>query len=185
MAGILVALMTPTLDSESGFRTDRLRAERLRPDHYSDLHAMHSDIRHMATLGGVRDEPWTRAYLDRNLAHWAMHGFGLWMLRDRPAGPVIGRSLLRTLTIDGVDEIEVGYSFAPDHWGRGLATEIATACLDLGRHHFGRSSFVAVTLPTNLASRRVLQKVGLHFERDIIHAGLPHVLYRTLRVERT
>jgi RimJ/RimL family protein N-acetyltransferase len=170
---------SPTLDSSGGFRTARLCAERLCADHLADLVRMHSDPLHMATLGGVRDDTWTRAYLNRNLAHWEAHGFGLWMLRPDPHGPIIGRSLLRHLEVDGVDEVEVGYSFVPDHWGRGLATEVATACLTIGRSNWGFTSMVAVTLPTNLASRHVLEKAGLHFERDIIHAGQPHVLYRS------
>ena len=76
------------------FQTARLRAERLLPLHLPDLLAMHEDPRQMATLGGVRDYVWTMAYLERNLAHWDAHGFGLWMLRRLDGGPIIGRVLL-------------------------------------------------------------------------------------------
>ncbi len=67
----------------------------------------------------------------------------------------------------------------PAYWGRGLATEIARRALELARDALGREDVVAFTLPGNRASRRVLAKVGMVYERDVVHAGLPHVLYRT------
>jgi RimJ/RimL family protein N-acetyltransferase len=102
------------------------------------------------------------------------------MLRRLQGGPVIGRGLLRHLDVEGAAEVEIGYSFCPEHWGCGYATEIATACLDVGRDRFGFTSMVALTLPTNTASRHVLEKAGLRYERDVVHASLPHVLYRTV-----
>jgi ribosomal-protein-alanine N-acetyltransferase len=165
-----------SLDS---FSTARLDAERLTADHWDDLRRMDQDERFMAELGGVRDDAGTRAYLERNLAHWAARGFGLWMLRHRDAGRVIGRALLRHLDVDGVDEVETGYGFLPDLWGRGLATEIARACVHIGRERLGLASVVGITLPTNAASQQVMRKAGLQYERDILHAGRPHLLFRT------
>ena len=165
------------------FTTDRLRAERLVPEHIGEIRRMHQDPVVMQSLGGVRDEAETVAYLDRNLRHWADHGFGLWILYERSGDgrgeEPIGRGMLRHLDVDGVDEIEVGYAFYKQFWGRGLATEITMACLALGRRELGRSSFVAVTIPDNVASQRVLQKGGLSFDREIVHAGTTHHLYRT------
>jgi [ribosomal protein S5]-alanine N-acetyltransferase len=133
----------------------------------------------MAHLGGVRDEAATLAYVERNLAHWAKHGFGLWMLRDPAQGALIGRAVLRHLEVEGADEVEVGYGFYPEFWGRGLATEVARACVRIGRAQLGLPSIVAVSLPTHAASQRVMLKAGLVYERDIIHEGLPLVLFRT------
>ncbi len=161
------------------FQTPRLSAERLLPHHFPDLLRMHSDPRQMAPLGGRKDEVATRAYLERNLNHWDDHGFGLWILRERPDGPVIGRALLRYLDVDGRDEVEVGYSFHPEYWGRGLATEIATTCVSLGREQFGLLSIVAITLPDNLASKRVLTKAGLEAAGEMLHAGVRHCLFRS------
>ena len=171
-----LASLPVSLDS---FSTTRLHADRLTEDHWDDLRRMDQDEWFMAELGGVRDEAGTRAYLERNLAHWAARGFGLWMLRDRDTGAMIGRALLRHLAVDGVDEVETGYGFLPDVWGRGLATEIARACVHIGRERLGLESVIGITAPTNTASQRVMRKAGLQYERDIVHAGLPHLLFRT------
>ena len=133
----------------------------------------------MALLGGVRDKAGTVAYLEMNVKHWADHGFGMWMLRDAVSSAFIGRAILRHLDVEGVDEVEVGYGFMPDYWGRGLATEIANACLRIGFDRLGLPSMVAITTPPNLASQRVMMKAGLVYERDILHAGVPHRLFRT------
>jgi ribosomal-protein-alanine N-acetyltransferase len=161
------------------FSTPRLVAERLTRAHLPEVRRMDQNEWFMAHLGGVQDEAATLAYLERNLAHWATHGFGLWMLRDPAEGAPIGRAVLRHLDVDGVDEVEVGYGFYPEFWGRGLATEVACACVGIGRAQLGLPSVVAVTLPTHSASQRVMLKAGLAYEREIIHEGLPHVLFRT------
>jgi RimJ/RimL family protein N-acetyltransferase len=165
-----------TLDS---FSTPRLLAERLTPAHLPEVRRMDQNEGFMAHLGGVRDEAATLAYLERNLAHWATYGFGLWMLRDPARATPIGRAVLRHLDVEGVDEVEVGYGFYPEYWGRGLATEAAGACVRIGRARLGLPSVVAVTLPTHAASQRVMVKAGLAYEREIVHEGLPHVLFRT------
>lgn len=140
---------------------------------------MHQDAEQMALLGGVRTESQTAAYMERNLEHWRLHGFGIWMLRDLSQGQVAGRALLRHLDLDGIDEVEVGYSLHPAFWGLGLAAEVATACLDRARDTLGLASVVALTVPENHRSQRVMTKVGMRFERDIQHDGRHHVLFRT------
>src|SRR5579864_1306050 len=136
------ASVAPTLDS---FTTARLAAERLTPDHRDEIARMHQDARTMAMLGGVRDDEKTREYLERNLAHWDRYGYGLWILRDRKNGEMIGRGLLRHLDVQGQDDIETGYAFYPAWWGQGLATEIARKCLNLGFEALNAPSIVGLT----------------------------------------
>jgi len=140
---------------------------------------MHRDPAVMAQLGGVRDDAQTDAYLAKNLKHWDDYGHGLWILRGLGGGEPVGRAVLRHLLVDGGDEVEVGYAFYASHWGRGLATEVATACLELGRRELGLTTIVAVTSPENRASQHVLEKVGLGYERDFTHEGVRSALFRT------
>ncbi|MGH7054753.1 MAG: GNAT family N-acetyltransferase, partial [Stellaceae bacterium] len=103
-------------ESLERFGTSRLHAERLRAEHLAALLALHANPRMMATLGGVRSEAQTRAYLAANLDHWEHYGFGLWMLRDR-AGRLAGRAGLRRVAITGAQETEIAYALLPEFWG--------------------------------------------------------------------
>jgi ribosomal-protein-alanine N-acetyltransferase len=161
------------------FATARLRAERLTAEHYDAIRAMDSDAEYMALLGGTRDMAETLAYMARNLQHWADHGFGLWILRDAADGRVAGRCVLRHLDVEGTDEVELGYGFHKEYWGRGLATEVAKTLLQLGLNELRLPSLVAITRPANLGSQRVLIKTGLIYEREVSYDGVPHVLYRS------
>ena len=161
--------------------TPRLRAERLTAAHLPDIRAMHQDVRSMASLGGVRDEEQTRAYMTRNLAHWDEYGFGMCIVRDAVTERIVGRGGLRHLALGESDEVEVGYGLYPFAWGRGLATEIARAFVGLGFETLGLDTIVALTLRTNDASQRVMLKAGLQYERDLIHDDQPHVLFRAVR----
>jgi ribosomal-protein-alanine N-acetyltransferase len=159
--------------------TSRLTAERLRWHHVGELCRMHRDARVMATLGGTRSDAETRAFLRGNLEHWARHGFGLFVFRDRVSGAFVGRGGLRHVDLGGKDEVELAYALMEAFWRRGLATEMAASVLKLGTDRLRLTDIVAFTLTTNIASRRVMEKLGLRFERDICHAGLSHVLYRS------
>lgn len=161
------------------FTTARLAAERLTPEHLPEIRRMHRDAAVMEQLGGVRDDAQTDAYLAKNLKHWDEYGYGLWILRERTGSDPIGRAVVRHLLVDGVDEVEVGYAFYPAYWGRGLATEVATACVDIGRGTLGLATIVAVTDPANRASQHVLEKCGLVYERDFMNEGHRAALFRT------
>jgi len=127
----------------------------------------------------VRTEAESLGYLERNLAHWAEHGFGIWVLRDPDAGVPIGRAGLRWVEVEGTPEVEIAYALCPEFWGRGIATDAARACVTIGREWLGTPSLVGLVLPTNLASQRVLQKAALVNERDVTYRGVRHFLYRT------
>jgi len=163
------------------FETKRLRAERVRASHRDDLGRMDTDPGMMARLGGVRPASITDDYLDSSLRHWDEYGYGVWILRDRQDGRLAGRALLRHVLLEGTDEVEVGYGFFPEFWGRGLATEIAARLVGMAFDDLGLSSVIALTLPDHAKSQRVMTKVGLSYERHVVHAGLQHVLYRVRR----
>lgn len=160
------------------FRTARLLASRLRAGDLDELSLMHRDPRVMATLGGLRSDEESRRFLESSLEHWDRHGHGLWMFRDEADGRFLGRGGLRHVEVGGGHEVEVAYALQADAWGRGLATEMAEALLALAYEAYGLSDLVCFTLTTNRASQRVMEKVGFAFEREIVHADLPHVLYR-------
>ena len=159
-------------------RTARLRLVRMVAADLDDLDRLHQDARVMATLGGVRSRAETRQLLDDERAHWAEHGFGLWTVRDPTSNRFLGRGGLRVVPVGGRREVEVAYALLPDCWGRGLATELAGESARTGFDVLRRPDLVCFTRPDNHPSRRVMEKVGFRYEREIAHADLLHVLYR-------
>lgn len=128
--------------------------------------------------GAGQSGPFSRAECEamvaRKVAHWTAHGFGMSLAFAE--GRCVGRSVVQHNLVAGRSEVEIGWAVARDMWGRGIATE-------LGRHALGSAAaagferVVAFTRSDNVASRRVMEKLGLSYERDFIHAGLPQVLY--------
>jgi ribosomal-protein-alanine N-acetyltransferase len=114
------------------------------------------------------------AIVAQKVAHWIAHGFGM-SLAFR-GERCVGRSVVQHSKVAGRSEVEIGWAVARDMWGQGLATK-------LGRHALttatkaGFERVVAFTRPDNVASRRVMEKLGLGYEREFEHAGLAHVLY--------
>ena len=78
----------------------------------------------------------------------------------------------------GRDEVEIGWTVVSERWNQGLATELGAASIDVAFGPLALRDVVSFTLPDNVASRRVMEKLGFAYERDTVHAGLPHVLYR-------
>lgn len=131
------------------------------------------------------DEPRTlevaRAALERKLRHWERYGFGQWLFRDRASGAMVGRGGPQHTPVSGRDEVEIGWAIVPERWGEGLATELAWASLEVVFGPVGLEQVIAYTQPDNLASRRVMEKTGFDYERDLTVEGRPFVLYRRHR----
>jgi len=163
--------------------TPHLLLQRMSAGDLDDLMQLHVDPHVMASMGGTRTPEATADWLGRQMGHWERCGFGLWVARERATGAFAGRGGLHHVDIDGRDEIELGYCFRADFWGRGLATELARESVRAAFEVLKLPDIVCFTLPTNLASQRVMQKTGFHYERDIVYRDLSHVFYR-LTAER-
>ena len=68
---------------------------------------------------------------------------------------------------DGLDDVDIGYSFLPRYWSKGYATEAALAVKEYAKNTIGLKRLVAITDPLNQGSIRVLEKIGLKFEKMI------------------
>ena len=164
--------------SIDSFTTDRLLAEKIKSSDLDKFSSMHTNPQVMTTLGGLRTEEQTRDNLEWNLNQWKENGFGLWLFYLKDTKEWVGRAGLRRVEIGGHEEIELGYALMPQFWKLGLATEMAKACIEIAFEVIRLDNIVSFTLTTNKASQCVMEKAGLQYERDILHADLPHVLYR-------
>lgn len=115
--------------------------------------------------------------LNEDIVHWKQLEYGPWALLEGADERFVGRVGLHRTTVEGATAIELAWTTDPSCQGRGYATVAALAALDLARSA-GLEEVVAMTLPENLASRRVAEKLGMAVEGEISHAGLAHVLYR-------
>jgi RimJ/RimL family protein N-acetyltransferase len=153
---------------------------------------MNADPRVMEFFPSVLSAEESNALIDRAEAHIARHGYGPLAAERRDTGEFIG---FIGLSIPSFHEhftpcVEIGWRLAADHWAHGLATEGAQEVL---RHAFTTHSLtdiVSFTVPANLRSRRVMEKLGMtrdpadDFDHPNIPAGHPmrrHVLYRLRR----
>ena len=152
--------------------------EPIGPQHRDGLAALLGDPRVGATLGGVATPEMVDGQIARMAADWRTHGFGFYAFADRGSGALVARGGPHPQQVDGTEEVEIGWTVAADRWGEGLATELGAASLDVAFGPLGLVDVVSFTLPDNVASRRVMEKLGFAYERDILHAGRPHVLYR-------
>lgn len=166
--------------------TPRLVGGRLGPAHLDETRRLLADPLVMRTLSATGDpmsDVEIRASLDDADDHWRRHGFGLYALRARDDGRFVGRGGLKWYEVEGEPTVGLAYAIVAPEWGRGFATEIARACLRLGFEGLRLDAIGCWTLPINLASRRVMEKVGFRYLRDADFKGLVHRIYEIRRTE--
>ena len=124
--------------------------------------------------------------------HFSTHGWGLWAVEIPDQTDFIGFIGLHTVPFQAAftPAVEVGWRLASPFWGRGYATEGAKAAIQYGFETLQLDQIVSFTVPTNLPSRRVMEKLGMSHDSkdDFEHPKLPpehplrhHVLYRIRR----
>ena len=101
---------------------------------------------------------------------YATHGYGRFACVWKESGEVIGFSGLKYVAEIG--DTELGYRFFPEYWGKGLATEAGRASIEFARADLGLKRLVAMVHPENVASARVVSKLGFSVERKLPYSGL-------------
>lgn len=174
--------------------TQRLRL-RSWHDHDRDAFAaLNGDPVVMEHFPSVLDRGASDALVDRIVAGWRAEGLGLWAIEALDDGRFLGFAGLSRPTFEAhfTPAVEVGWRFARDAWGHGYATEAATAAVAYGFDTFGLGEIVSFTVPANLRSRRVMERLGMTRDTadDFDHPRLPlghplrrHVLYRLRRAD--
>jgi RimJ/RimL family protein N-acetyltransferase len=118
----------------------------------------------------------THEVLGRFDGAWTGAGFGPWGVELRATGELVGHCGLRRVE-ELPGEVEVLYALGRDHWGNGYATEAARASLRYGFERLGLPRILAFAVPANTASRRVMQRLGMGFERRARLFGIDVVVY--------
>ena len=155
----------------------------LRPVAAEDVPALHA----LWTDSAVRKYLWDDTIITReraaevvaaSAADFAARGFGLWAVRETATGDWMGFCGFRS---SDADEVELLYGLWPRHWGQRVATEVARALLSHAFLTLGVTEVVAATDVPNHASVRVLERIGMQFERRSQPNGLDTLFYRLPR----
>lgn len=145
--------------------TPRLRLRAWREADVERMAAIYTDAEVMRYLRPL-DLAGTRLQLRRFVQHWLDHGFGLWAVEERDGGRLIGRIGLMHHDDWSASphDAEVGWTLERSRWGKGLATEGGAAALRFGFETTGMQRIISIAHRDNVASWRVMQKLGLRRE---------------------
>jgi len=169
----------------------------LRPWRASDLApfaALNADREVMEHFPALLTREESDAMVTRAEAHLAAHGFTLWALEVPGEVPFAGfvGLVVPKFRAHFTPCVEVGWRLAREYWGRGYAVEAATVTLRAAFGPLGLREIVSLTVPANVRSRRVMERLGMRhsladdFEHPLVPVGhrlRRHVLYRIAREE--
>lgn len=173
-------------------RTERLLLRRWRDDDRAPFAALNADPRVTEFLPAPLSRADSDALVDRIEAHFAARGFGLWAVEVPGEIPFAGFVGLAVPAFEAAFTpcVEVGWRLAAACWGHGYASEGARAALAFGFAQLALAEIVSFTVPANVRSRRVMERLGMTRDPadDFDHPALPdghplrrHVLYRAVR----
>jgi len=148
--------------------TDRLSFSDLTQDEAGFILELLNEPAFVRFIGdrGVRTLEDARNYLEKGpQASYQRFGFGLWLVRLKSTQEALG--ICGLMKRDSLQDTDIGYAFLERHWGNGYAGEAALAVRDYARFNLNLKRLVAVVDPDNTRSIKVLEEIGLTYERLI------------------
>ncbi|HKO99411.1 MAG TPA: GNAT family N-acetyltransferase [Pyrinomonadaceae bacterium] len=148
--------------------TERLRLRHLSPADAAFIRELVNDPAFLRYIGdkGVSNNADAVAYIQNGpMASYQRFGFGLYAVELKDTREPIG--ICGLLKRDSLPDADVGFAFLPSYRAQGYAFESASAVLSHARNVLGLKRVLAITTPDNTGSIRVLEKIGMHFERMI------------------
>jgi len=169
--------------------TPRLLLRRWRQTDREAFAELNADPIVMEHLHGVMSRSESDDFADKLDAGFDQHGYGVWAVELPGGAGFIGYTGLALPAFEAhfMPAVEVGWRFAREHWGHGYATEAAQAAVADGFSRVGLNEIVSFTVPANVRSRRVMERIGMTHDPadDFDHPRFPsghrlcrHVLYR-------
>lgn len=162
--------------------TERLRLRPFAAD-LSDLDALHeiqSDAHHMRFYPHPFSRDESRAWIERSLERQARLGTSLWAIEDKETGEFLGNCGTIPQMVDGIEEMEIGWSVTPRRARQGIASEAAAAWRDRCLGPLRLDHVISLIRPENVPSRGVAERIGMTVWKETIHppSGWVHLVYR-------
>ena len=125
---------------------------------------------------GVKTITGVREWLEDCIYNYSRSSFGVWAIVEKNTKDVVGYcGLTQFPNIDGQPEIEIGFRLLRTCWGQGYATECASSIRDYAFDVLFVSRLISLVDPQNTFSIRVIEKLGMHYEKDVMLSGYDHV----------
>jgi ribosomal-protein-alanine N-acetyltransferase len=115
------------------------------------------------------------------LSHWLKNGYGLWAITKKKDGSLIGRCGLNCIL--NTSEVEIDFIIKTNCWNKGYATEAAKAALFYGFKILKLNKIIALSKLENIASRRVIEKIGMHYIRNAMYWNITCAKYEILKTQ--
>jgi [ribosomal protein S5]-alanine N-acetyltransferase len=141
------------------------------------------DPKTMLYYAAPLDRAGVEQWITRNLQRYRNDGVGLWAMELIATLELIGDCGIVLQQVDGDELYEIGYHLRRDQWRHGYATEAAGACRDWAFSHLKTDRLISLIRPENLPSRRVAERIGMSFWKEVMWHALPHHVYSILRPE--
>lgn len=125
---------------------------------------------------GIQSIEWTRSWIRTRIEHdYPPYGYGPYAVVEKAGHQLIGYcGLFYFPDVNGKPEIEIGYRLARATWGQGFAPEAAGTVRDYAFRSLDIPRLIAIIDPDNMASIRVAEKIGMHYEQDVLFDGYSH-----------
>lgn len=165
---------------DTALQTKRLAFRRYRDEDFEFLCSLLGDPRVVRFIGDGETRNRSQAF---EFLYWIYRSYkeapetGLRLLVRQEDGKPVGHAGLVPQTVDGAEELEIGYWIAPQYWGFGYAKEAAASIRDYGISQLGRKRFVSLIQPENRASRKVAESIGMGFEKEVAMGGKSVFVY--------
>ena len=161
--------------------TPRLRLRQFTPNDVDDLYGIYRHPDLFKYMSNEKPLVWeeTRAVINSITANWQQHNFGVWAVIHKKHQKLIGHCGLKFL--ENTSHIQIGYLLQKSYWGRGLGTEAALVVLNYGFEVVKLEKIVSIAKPENIASRRVMEKAGMKYEKDAYYYNNDVVYYSISR----
>lgn len=164
--------MTET-DKTIAFETERLIVRRLTKHDKDYFFQLNGSAEVMRYIRAPKNREESDAHLEMILADEAANpkpGAGRWLVEEKTTGVFVGSFAIIPIPSEP-EKTQLGYSFIPDHWGKGYATELAKAGLQFFLDNSSIPEIYGVTETENVASFKVLQKAGFIYHSTKIEEG--------------
>ena len=129
--------------------------------------------------GVVSKKEIERRIIENVFGDYAKYGFGRLAVELKEENKFIGFTGLKYL--EDMDEVDLGYRFMKEYWGKGIATESGKACVNLGFNKLGLKKIIAMVLPENTGSIHVLEKLNFIYEKEILEDNQLATLYTLIK----